>query len=112
MSSVRSRSPAPTLSSFSGCWFCSRFCILRSLFGLVKPPDHVLDGGILADIATDDSLDLLLAPRENFADLTDAHQSLAVGSHRGVELRCRGPTQVMEVQVSFLHLRSDLGAIE
>src|SRR4051812_47574931 len=97
MSSVRSRSPAPALSSISRGWFCSWFCKLRSSFGLVAVElhDRCLRRRGASHVAADDARDLFFLPPHHLGD--DA--LLQAGD---IEFRGRRAAEVMEVKVANL----------
>ena len=54
----------------SGPKFCDGFCTVSSLFvaASIELPDDCLGGRSAIDIAVDDLLDVVLRPRQNFAD--------------------------------------------
>jgi hypothetical protein len=98
--------PLQVLSSFLACRFCCRFCTLCSLSSLVELADCGLGRGASRHITTNDPLDLLFAPGENFGNHPDRKT-------RDVEFRGRSSPEVVEMEeIATVDLGGDFGSIE
>src|SRR5262249_3993718 len=105
MSRVRFPPSAPVLSSKLRGWFCSRFCTLCSLFGLVELADDRPSGRPSVYVAADDLADVLLFPPHDLGDDT-------LRQAGGIETGRRCAAQIVEVQIAICHPGADLGAVE